>query len=238
MRDRLLGRIGRNEKSQAVAFRHTIFSGNNELDAVFVTPGANSAKASVLVCHGIGETVEHWLGVQQLLAANGVATLVFDYSGFGRSSGSFNARRCERNAVSAFEFLQRLTGPLPVSVLGFSMGSGIAAAIVAKVPVHRLLLCAAFTSLRKAAVSAGVPKFLASAVPHIWDAEKALAACSVPVLVVHGENDRLFPVRMAEELTACCGSQTELVIVPKLAHNEPFYRPHLSYWGRIISWLQ
>jgi alpha-beta hydrolase superfamily lysophospholipase len=224
--------------SNAVASRHVIHSGNTVLDAVFVAPEENDAKASLLICHGIGETVEHWLGVQQLLAANGVASLVFDYSGFGRSSGFFNARRSEQDAVSAFIHLQKLTRPLPVSVLGFSLGSGIAAAILPLVPVHCLILCAAFTSLRKAAVSVGIPKFCALAVPQIWDAEKALAACSVPVLVVHGEKDRLFPVEMAKELTACCGSQSELVIVPMLTHNEPYYRPHLSYWGRITSWLQ
>lgn len=241
LRDRLLGRIRRNgrvETSQAVASRHVIHSGNNVIDAVFVTPDANAVKASVLICHGIGETVEHWLGVQQLLAANGVASMVFDYSGYGRSSGFFNASQCELDAVAAFMCLQRLTGTLPVSVLGFSLGSGIAAAIVPRVPVHRLLLCAAFTSLRKATVSVGIPKFFALAVPPIWDAEKALGACSVPVLVVHGEKDRLFPVEMAEELAAYCGSQSELVIVPMLTHNEPFYRPHLSYWGRIASWLR
>jgi pimeloyl-ACP methyl ester carboxylesterase len=241
LRDRLLGRIGksaRKQPSQSVASRHLIDSGDQLLDAVFVTPDASALKASVLICHGIGETVEHWLGVQQLLAANGVASLVFDYSGFGRSSGFFNARRCEQNAVAAFTYLQRLTESHPVSVLGFSLGSGIAAAIVPMVPIHRLMLCAAFTSLRKAAVSVGIPKSLSFAVPSIWDAKKSLATCSVPVLVVHGENDRLFSVAMAEELTGYCGAQSELVIVLMLTHNEPFYRPHLSYWGRISSWLQ
>jgi hypothetical protein len=226
------------ETSQSVASRQSIYSGNHVLDAVFVTPDANAVKAGLLICHGIGETVEHWFAVQQLLAAAGVASLVFDYSGYGRSSGFFNAHRCEQNAISAFTHLQLLISPLPVSVLGFSLGSGIAAAIVSKVPVHRLLLCAAFTSLRKAAVSVGIPKSLACAVPPVWDARKALVACTIPVLVVHGEMDRLFPVEMAEELTACCGSQSELVIVPMLSHNEPFYRPQLFYWGRIASWLQ
>jgi pimeloyl-ACP methyl ester carboxylesterase len=240
LRDRLLGRIGKNARMstpQSAGSHQSIESGDHLLDAVFVTPDAGAVKASILICHGIGETVEHWLGVQQLLAADGVASLVFDYSGFGRSTGFFNARRCEQNAVAAFTHLQRLTGVLPVSVLGFSLGSGIATAIVPAVPMHSLMLCAAFTSLRKAAVSVGIPKSLSVAVPSIWDAEKALATCSVPVLVVHGEKDRLFPVEMAEELMSYCGPQSELVIVPMLTHNEPYYRPHLSYWGRITSWL-
>jgi pimeloyl-ACP methyl ester carboxylesterase len=239
VRDRLLGRIGRGGSSETpgTVSRHAIPSGSQILDAVLVTPDANSARASLLICHGIGETVEHWLAVQQLLAANGVASLVFDYSGYGRSSGFFNSNQSEQDAIAAFAYLQQLTTPLPVSLLGFSLGSGIACAIIHKVPAYRLVLCAAFTSLRKAAASIGFPKFLVSLVPPVWDAKDALCNCPVPVLVVHGERDRLFPVRMAQELIALCGSQSELVIVPTVAHNQPFRRPQLSYWEAIISWV-
>lgn len=240
VRDLLLGRIKRDwrvETAHAGVSRHAIPSGSNVLDAVLVKPDSQAAQASVLICHGIGETVPRWLVVQQLLAANGVASLVFDYSGYGRSSGFFNSRQSEQDAVSAFLYLQRLTAPLPVSILGFSLGSGIAAAMIPRVSANRLVLCAAFTSLRKGAVSIGIPKTLAFLVPPIWDAEDALRNCPVPVLVVHGEEDRLIPVRMASELITFCGSQSELVIVPKLSHNEPFNRPQLSYWGLIVSRL-
>jgi pimeloyl-ACP methyl ester carboxylesterase len=240
VRDRLLGRIQRDLRVDAThvgVSRHAISSGGNLLDAVMVRPDAEPAQACVLICHGIGETVQHWLPVQRLLAASGVASLVFDYSGYGRSTGRFNAAQAERDAIAAFEFLVPLAEPLPVALLGFSLGSGIAAAIVAKVPAQRLLLCAAFTSIRKAAASIGLPKVLALQAPALWDAEISLCDCPVPVLVVHGEKDPLFPVKMAEELAGYCGSKAELVIVPKLTHNQPFYRPELAYWGVVISWL-
>ncbi len=240
LRDWMLGRIpwgGRLESCGAGISRVAISSGNNVLDAVLVKPESDPVRASVLICHGIGETVGHWLGVQQLLAENGVASLVFDYSGFGRSSGFFNASQCEQDAVSAFDCMNRMTAPLPVSILGFSLGSGVASAIVSRVPAKCLVLCAAFTSLRKAAVSVGIPRALQSLMPPIWDAENPLRNCAVPVLVVHGERDRLFRVRMAKELISFCGSQSELITIAKLGHNEPFYRPQLSYWGLIIARL-
>lgn len=239
LRDRLLGRVAWRSRvgaAHACISRHAIPSGNNVLDAVLVKPESDAPRVSLLLCHGIGETVQHWLPVQQLLAANGVASLVFDYSGYGRSSGVFDSGQAEQDAIAAFHCLERLTAPLPISMLGFSLGSGIAVAILSRVPAHRLVLCAAFTSLRKAALSVGVPKVFAAAVPPIWEAEEALRACAVPVLVVHGEKDRLFPVLMAEELVSFC-TQAELVVVPKLAHNQPFRRPQQSYWGLIASWL-
>jgi len=215
--------------------RHAIQSGRNILDAVLVRPESAAAQASVLICHGIGETVELWHDVQQQLAASGVASLVFDYSGYGRSGGFFTASQSEKDAVAAFHCLDGLTGPLPVALFGMSLGSGIAAAIMGKVPMHRLVLCGAFTSLRKGAVSVGIPQAFEFGVPAIWDTEDALRTCSVPVLIVHSEKDRLFPVSMAEQLAASCASQCELVIVPNVSHSDPFYHPQLSYWGSIIA---
>ena len=243
LRDRLLGRIGSRrfddtgDTSDAMVSRHAIRSGRNVLDAFFVTPAAGPVQSVVLICHGIGETVEHWLPVQCLLAANGAASLVFDYSGYGRSTGSINVSQCEQDAIAAFELLRDLMPGFSVSLLGYSLGSGVAAAIVGRVSAERLVLCAAFTSFREAACSLGIPKKFAFAVPHVWRAEEALRDCEIPVLIVHGEEDRLFPVRMASELKAFCGWNAEVVLVPEVSHNEPFYRPHLSYWGLILSRL-
>jgi pimeloyl-ACP methyl ester carboxylesterase len=237
-RDILLGRVKRNwdiRPSDHGFSRHRILSGKNVLDAVLFDPGKERTRAAVLLCHGIGETVQHWFEVQQLLGAQGVASLVFDYCGYGRSTGLFHAHESERDAEAAFQFLLERIGPLPISILGFSLGSGIAVAVLPRVAASSLLLCAAFPSMRDAACSVGVPRFLRFGVPSIWSAADNLRASQVRVLIVHGEKDRLFPVTMAAELDSLCGGQSEIVLVPRLTHNEPFYRPSMSYWGPIVA---
>jgi hypothetical protein len=240
LRDRILGRAGAGRRGHTPglsASTHSISSGSSVLDAVFVEPAQAPARAAVLLCHGIGETADHWFPVQRLLAANGVASLLFDFSGYGKSTGSVDWSQFEKDAVSAFQFMQCLAPALPLSIFGFSLGSGIAAAIVNRVPASRLVLCAAFTSLRDAARSAGLPASLSFLVPRIWCAEESLRGCELPVLVVHGEKDRLFPVQMARDLAALCGPNAELLVVPEMAHNQPFRRPHLCCWGPIITHL-
>jgi len=233
--DRILGRIGHTHCDDlSSTSRHAIPSGSNLLDAAYVEPAAAPPRAVVLICHGIAETVDRWLPVQQLLASHGVASLVFDYSGFGKSTGHVDWRQCEIDAISAFCALQQLAPAQPIALLGFSLGSGIAAAVVNQVDAHRLILCAAFTSFRAAARTIGLPALLNSWAPPIWSAEQSLQDCRVPVLVVHGEKDRLFPVQMARDLASLCGSKAELVILPNVTHTEPFYRPRLSYWGRLF----
>ena len=100
-----------------------------------------------------------------------------------------------------------------------------------------MILCEAFTSFRSAATSGWVPKELAQFVPPIWHAQQPLALCKLPVLVVHGEKDRLFPVSMAADLAGWCSPNAEIILVPDTVHNQPFRKPHLSYWGPIIDWI-
>jgi alpha-beta hydrolase superfamily lysophospholipase len=240
LRDRLMGRLRpvvEGTGPVASVERHQIVSGRNVLDAVWVRPvGGVPVRAVLLICHGISETVEHWVPVQELLAANGAASLVFDYSGYGRSTGRIEAAQCERDAIAAFEFLEKLAPGAPIAVLGFSLGSGIAAAVMSRVRASRLVLCAGFTSFRAAAHSVGVPVGLGPLIPRLWHAEESLRGCKVPILVVHGERDRVFPVKMAAELAACCGAEER--IVPKLTHAEPYYRPQVEYWGPIVQWIE
>lgn len=240
LRDRLMRRVRKpcfGEDSAPSTFRHSIRSREQILDAVFVTPSAESPRAALLICHGIGETVDHWLPVQHLLAGHGIASLVFDYAGYGRSTGTVRWEQCENDAVAAFEFLQTLVPAIEPSIMGFSMGSGVAAAILDRTAPHRLILCAAFTSFQAAAGAVGIPKRYTVWAPPIWDTLQSLGRRSPPALIIHGGHDRLFPQQMASDLAGCCGVSSQLVIVPGLQHNEPFRRPRPLYWNHVVRWL-
>ena len=153
VRDRLMGWSGPvwpPTSTVVSASRHSIPSGASILDAIYVEPVGPPARAAVLLCHGIGETVRPWFPVQQLLAINGVASLLFDYSGYGKSTGKIDWNQFEQDAIAAFHCLEGLAHPLPLSVLGFSLGSGVAAAVINQLNAQRLILCAAFTSFRDA----------------------------------------------------------------------------------------
>jgi pimeloyl-ACP methyl ester carboxylesterase len=240
VRDVLLGRIARGpcESSASLQFsRHSIPSRGHMLDAVLAKPAPGSERAALLICHGIGETVDHWRGVQRLLAQHGVVSLVFDYSGYGRSAGIFTSNQSERDAIAAFRWLGANTGIPDIALLGFSLGCAIAASIVSKVPAQHLVLCSAFTSLREAAISGGVPRRLTYLLPPIWHTVDLLPHCRIPVLILHGDQDRLFPIQMASDLKAACGSSSRLVLVKGHSHDEAYRRPQLSFWGDVVSYL-
>lgn len=239
LRDRLFGKVAAQSADAPglAVTRHSIASGNSVLDAVYVEPRSQPARASVLICHGIGEIVPQWFPIQRLLAEAGVASLVFDFSGYGRSTGRPDWTQLEQDAISAFHLLERVAQTGSHALLGFSLGTGVVPAIVNQVKADRLVLCAGFPSFRAAARSVGVQAFLSPLVPDIWNAEDSLPGCGLPVLVVHSTTDGLFPVQMAHEVVSLCGGNAELLLMPGLSHNEPFYNPQLSYWGPIGAFL-
>jgi len=235
-------REGRTEMPGLRLSRHWIESGASRLDAVYAEPADQSGRAKspqmrLLICHGIGEIVEWWLPVQRLLAELGVASLVFDYSGYGRSSGRISAKQFEDDATAAFAYMEGMHPEPPISVLGFSLGTGVATAAISRMPAHRLVLCAGFPSFQEAACRVCVPKRWKHLAPPIWKANESMRGATLPVLVVHGENDELFPVELGQALHAACGEWAEWLLIPEQGHNQPFNQPTMRYWGPIVRWL-
>jgi len=239
LRDRLLARIPRSRPDcpNLRASQHAIHSGNNILDAVYVEPVDSPPRSALLICHGIGEVVAQWFPIQRILAESGIASLVFDYSGYGRSSGLPDFIQFEQDAISSFKLLQQLAPGVPNIILGFSLGTGIAPAILNRVTADRLILCAGYTSFRTAARAAWIPPFMTPLVPPIWSAREALCDCKLSILIVQGDRDRLFHMHMGQELHACTGGRADLLILPARSHNSPFYFPKPEYWNPIINWI-
>jgi len=140
--------------------------------------------------------------------------------------------------VAAFWWLRERAPGVAVTLLGFSLGSGVAAAVVGRIPVSELVLCEAYVSFRAAVRSTGIPALALGLVPDVWRSEDALRGCTLPVLVVHGERDRLFPVAMGERLARAAGEQGELIVVPGMGHADLHAKAKGDDWRPILAWIR
>ncbi len=188
--DRLSGRMS--QMVSAFPFneeRLVIASGRRRLSAVYVSAGDDSP--AVLICHGIGELVEYWGKVQELLRGMGVSSLVFNYSGYGSSSGGVSVAHCEEDAQAAYrELVER--GHQSVVLLGFSLGTGVGCAVAPSIEVDGLVLCEGFSSLREAGLAMGFSRWMTHVVPDVWDTVHKVGGLEMSVLVVHSDADDLF----------------------------------------------
>ncbi|MDO5423942.1 MAG: alpha/beta hydrolase [Eubacteriales bacterium] len=67
---------------------------------------------------------------------------------------------------------------------------------------------------------------------------EAVARTQIPVFLIHGEEDRVVPVRMAREIYRACASKKKLWIVKGAGHAESFYYAQEEYEQRVLEFFE
>jgi uncharacterized protein len=217
-----------------------IASGDRTLDATFVHAAADSGPA-LLIFHGTGEAISYWADVQALLYRHGVTSMVFDYSGFGRSTGRPTVAHLEQDADAAYaEFVQRIGPRARPYVLGYSLGTGVVFNAVGRWTPQPagVVFAASYSSAREGAVAFGlVPQWATFLLPDLWNNVKDARTLRQPLLVVQSDADRLFPVSMAKAVHDAATVPKQMVILHGYRHEDGHARPTDDYWAPVIRFL-
>jgi alpha-beta hydrolase superfamily lysophospholipase len=182
--------------------------------------------ASALYCHGNTGNLTTVAHVIPYLLEAGLSVLLFDYRGYGRSSGRPTIRGVVNDALAAARVHDRLRPHAVPSILyGYSLGGAIAAQAMKRHDFDGLILQSTFTSLPELAraVFPRIPMHLAAG--SLFDTLKALRGVRLPVLFVHGSDDPTCPYPMAEALREACGAARDrLVVIDGGQHRDLFER--------------
>ncbi len=220
--------------------RVVIPRGSYHLDGV-VTKISDRAPL-VVIFHGSAESVSYWADVQALLYKAGISSYVFDYSGFGNSGGERKAtviaedvRQAWRDAAIQFPYAQRRIA------LAYSLGSGfLVSEFPSLVPEPQgLALVASYSSAREAAVAFGtIPAWAAPILPDLWNTVENIGAVKVPLLVVHSDEDQIFPIAMPRRVYNAGNDPKAFVRVHGYKHEDGHVRPDGSFWAGVMTFAQ
>ena len=195
---------------------------------------------AVLICHGNAGN----LGVQEGLFAPyrrlGVTALLFDYRGYGLSTGRPDEEGIAADTLAALDSLARLTDLPPERLVlhGKSLGGAPAVRAAAARRVAGLILESAFTS----AVDLGRDHY--PFLPVSWlvkdrlDTLSRLGQITCPVLILHGERDDIVPPAHAPRLAAAAGEPATLALLPRSGHNDTFEAEAAAYLGALRRFLE
>ena len=217
----------------------TIASGARTLNAAYV-PAEHAAGPLILIFHGNGETVSDWGGAQLLLRQHGFSSLVFDYSGFGQSTGRATIDHFHQDALAAYARARSLTAPgQDVAVVAHSLGTYIALDAEPEMvpPPTSLVLWGVFAGLRRdVAWNGGVSDWIKSRlIPDRWDNLRKITATTAPTLVLHGDDDTVVPAAETEALVRAGGSRVTYVTVANADHNALYKATSEAAWSPILA---
>jgi len=191
-------------------------SDGEKLIAWHVAP--RPGKPVVLYFQGNGGALDLRVGRFQWLTADGTGLVALSYRGYGGSSGTPSEEGLIRDAAAAYEFAVARYAPARIVLWGESLGTAVAIALAAMHEVGGLMLDAPFTSA--ADVGAAAYPF----VPVRWlikDAYRSdlrIARVKAPILVLHGERDRIVPIEFGERLFALAPEPKRMVRFPQGNH--------------------
>lgn len=168
----------------------------------------NRLDLTLLFCHGNGGDIGNCIWSAETFHDLGFDVFVFDYRGFGSSTGKPTEEGTYLDADAAWDYLTTTRG-IPqksIVIFGRSLGGPIAARLAARVQPRALVLESAFTSAR--GMAAKMFPYLPSRLlcRFGYDTVAEVRRVSCPVLVAHSRTDETVPfslgVRVYEEARA------------------------------------
>lgn len=188
--------------------------GNAELKIWVVRQNAREA---IMYFGGNAENVAGNLPVFTELFADKALYLI-NYRGYGGSTGSPTETNLYRDAVHVFDHLTERHQQ--VSVIGRSLGSGVATYLASVRPVKKLALVTPFDSIASVART-HYPIFPVSPlVRDRFDSAARALEIAAPVLVIIAEHDEIIPRKHADQLIrAFQDKPVTKVLVPEAGHN-------------------
>lgn len=179
-------------------------------------------KGVVLYLHGNAGALHDWGKRAHLFLNNQYDVLFVDYRGYGKSTGEYsNEQELFSDVQLVYDELNKRYPEEQIILLGYSLGSGLAAHVAANNKPKHLILNAPYYSWKKLVadeIAPPVPKYL---INYDIKTYEYLAQVSCPVQIFHGTRDYLINKETnAQMLKDLYPDKIELTYIIDAAHND------------------
>jgi len=186
---------------------------------------AENPIASTVFCHGNTGNITTVAEIMPHLLDAGINVLLFDYRGFGMSSGRPSLRGVVEDGLTAASFHEKIRPHhLPSILYGFSLGGAIAAQVLREHPFDGLILQSTFTSLPEMTKVTFPRMPLHLVAGDLFNTLRVVRHLDVPLLIMHGTEDEVVPCAMAHALHDACPAPKRLYAVEGGLHKDLFIR--------------
>ena len=192
----------------------------NKLHGYFLFADRKSDKVAVFL-HGNDFNVSRWylapLAMQKEVPVN---FLVFDYRGYGKSTGFPTFKGVVMDTFSAYDHLvSKGYKPDNISLYGRSMGGAAAVELASRTKVRSVVLQSTLTTFPEL-INYHMPYLPNLFIQDNWfNLKRLISRVDAPVLISNGDQDDQAPVHFAHELHEVASDPKKLIILEGARHG-------------------
>lgn len=182
---------------------------------------ADSSRGLIFYLHGNAGSLEHWGQVAGIYTNLGYDLFLMDYRGYGKSEGRIRseAQLFEDNQV-LFDSLRSQFGYTLENtiILGYSIGSGLAAKLASDNKARALILQTPYYSLKDMMRRRFpfIPRFI---LKYHFRTDQYLTKVEAPIFLFHGDEDLVIPYESSTRLNAEYPAKTTLYTLRGQGHS-------------------
>lgn len=231
---------GSTPRDAGLAFEDlTLFTQDGEGIHAWFLPARERARGALLLSHGNAGTIEDRLDLARFFVEAGVSVLLYDYRGYGLSSGTPSEAGTYADARAAWQELVERRGFAPARILlyGESLGGGVAVQLASEVKSAGLVLHDSFASLGAAAAFHYPWLPVRLLLRSEYDNLAKIGRSAAPLLVIHSPHDEVIPFEEAQALLAAAAEPKELLVTAG-SHNGPSFLAKREWRERVRAFVE
>ncbi len=192
--------------------------GEDSLHTVLFKTNRHS-KGVIFFLHGNMRSMERWGKLSEVFNPMGYDFWVVDYRGYGKSEGKLSGEeQLHDDMERVFHVVRERYGD-KITLMGFSIGTGPTARLGSEYDIQQMILMAPYFSVRQL-VQERVPLAPAFLVKFPLKTYEWLPKVKAPILIIHGDKDKVIPFRHGVELSRLLKPGDRFIRIPGQGHHE------------------
>ncbi len=180
---------------------------------------AAKPKGLIFYLHGNGGNLQGWGDVAANYTALGYDVFMMDYPGYGKSTGHIKSLQQLFDAVNAaYAFIKPHYAESRIIILGYSIGTGLAARLASQNHPQKLILLAPYYSLPDL-VKNTYPLLPGFILKYPINTYQYLQHTTAPVAIFHGDKDEVIYYGSSLKLKRCFKPGDTLITLHGQQHN-------------------
>lgn len=200
---------------------------------------AKPVRYLLLHCHGNAGNISHRVDILKGFHDAGVSVFMFDYRGYGESSGRISEKGFYLDAEAAGriarEQADRYGAKLIIS--GHSLGGIAAVHIGVTARCDGVVLESTFTNMGAMAKAHYLLPALERWLKDRLNAAVEIGRLQAPVIFFHGDRDDIVPIELGRDLYALASQPKEFIVLPGAGHNDTYWVGGGMYFGKLQEFL-